>query len=143
MAAAERGLRGGAVEGAGGRRWAEVAEVCSLVKVLLGCGIFSLSGACAVVGDDPRILLPASALTLFFAATAGYTFLLLGRAAAAAPLGVASVGEIWAAHVSEESAWVPELLSSALTWSTSPPKRLKQYPGRTLSQMPAMVAGSI
>ena len=71
------------------------------------------------MGNDKRILLPATALTLFFAGTAGYTFLLLGRAAAAAPKGVASVGEIWAAHVSEESAWVPELLASALTWSVA------------------------
>jgi len=117
MAAAERGLRGGGEGGEDVSRWVEVGEVVSLVKVIVGCGVFSLAGACAAVGNDKRIILPAAALTLFFAGTAGYTFLLLGRAAAAAPKGVASVGEIWAAHVSEESAWVPELLASALTWS--------------------------
>jgi len=45
MAAAEQGLRGGSGEEEEHvSQWVEVGEVVSLVKVIVGCGVFSLAG---------------------------------------------------------------------------------------------------
>eukprot|EP00979_Chaetoceros_neogracilis_P003927 scaffold687_cov288-Chaetoceros_neogracile.AAC.19 len=87
----------------------------NLVKGIVGVGVLSLPAGVSAFGDAQSAALPAIALISIMGSFSGYSFSLIGRICAYT--GASSYSDAWEKSVGEESAWIPALVCSSMTFS--------------------------